>query len=66
MKIFICGLGLIGGSFAKAIKERTLHTVIGTDKDASVIDQALEVGAIDRRPRHMRPYPYCAVSESRD
>ncbi len=47
MKIFICGLGLIGGSFAKAIKERTLHTVIGTDKDASVIDQALEVGAID-------------------
>lgn len=47
MKIFICGLGLIGGSFAKAIKERTLHTVIGADADAAVVERALEVGAID-------------------
>ena len=29
MKIVISGLGIIGGSYAKAIKKYTEHTVIG-------------------------------------
>lgn len=47
MKVFIPGLGLIGGSFAKAIKHSTQHTVIGYDLDQQVLDQALHCGAID-------------------
>ena len=31
MKIGVVGLGLIGGSMAKAIKENTVHTVYGYD-----------------------------------
>ena len=33
MQIGIVGLGLIGGSLAKAAKERTTHTVLGFDRD---------------------------------
>ena len=33
MKIGIVGLGLIGGSMAKSIKEKTSHTVFGYDKN---------------------------------
>ncbi len=33
MQIAIIGLGLIGGSLAKALKENTEHTVIGFDRD---------------------------------
>ena len=32
MQIGIVGLGLIGGSLAKAAKERTTHTVLGFDR----------------------------------
>ena len=46
MNIFICGLGLIGGSFAKAIKERTVNRIYGFDADASVVEAALAEGAI--------------------
>lgn len=48
MIIAICGLGLIGGSFAKAIKANTSHTVYGFDKDGRATDAALKCGAIDR------------------
>ena len=34
MQIGIVGLGLIGGSMAKSIKNRTSHTVWGTDPDS--------------------------------
>ncbi|MBR0025748.1 MAG: prephenate dehydrogenase [Clostridia bacterium] len=40
MKIGIVGLGLIGGSMAKAIKKRTEHTVLATDIDNSVMCRA--------------------------
>ena len=47
MKICICGLGLIGGSFAKAIKANTAHKVYGLDRSGEVCAAALESGAID-------------------
>ena len=37
MIIGIIGLGLIGGSFVKAIKYNTDSTVLGYDKDAGVL-----------------------------
>ena len=36
MKVGILGLGLIGGSLVKAFRERTDHTVLGCDANASV------------------------------
>ncbi|MDR0904826.1 MAG: prephenate dehydrogenase [Oscillospiraceae bacterium] len=47
MRIAVAGLGLIGGSFAKAIKLKTNHTVVGFDTDESVIRKAVESGALD-------------------
>lgn len=47
MKIAIIGLGLIGGSMAKAIKENTDHLVYGCDRNDTVQKKALLVGAID-------------------
>ncbi len=47
MNIAVVGMGLIGGSFAKAIKEKTAHTVFGTDADTQVLAKARLVGAID-------------------
>lgn len=43
----IVGLGLIGGSFAKSIKTKTNHSVLGFDIDKSITYQALENGIID-------------------
>lgn len=48
MNIFICGLGLIGGSLAKAISARTLHTVIGYNRTRAVSEEALSIGAIQQ------------------
>ncbi len=47
MKISIIGLGLIGGSMAKAIKENTKHTVYGYDRNDSVVKKAKLLDAID-------------------
>lgn len=47
MQVGIVGLGLIGGSFAKAIKYKTANTVYGTDKDLSVVLKAKLLGALD-------------------
>ena len=49
MKIGIVGLGLIGGSIAKAIKQNTEHKVFGTDLLESVIYKAVLLEAIDER-----------------
>lgn len=49
MKIGIVGLGLIGGSIAKAVKKNTNHTVLGADRDEESLKKAFLVGAIDGR-----------------
>jgi len=47
MNVGIVGLGLIGGSMAKSIKNRTAHTVWGTDLNAETMTLARLSGAID-------------------
>ncbi len=44
--IVIVGLGLIGGSLAKALSSRTEHTVTGIDVSPDVLERALSEGAI--------------------
>lgn len=46
MKIGVCGLGLIGGSMAKAYKAAG-HTVLAYDKDEKTMDIAQSEGIID-------------------
>lgn len=48
MNIVISGLGIIGGSYAKAIKKYTDHTVIGINRSEKPLQLALECGAIDK------------------
>ncbi|MGI6151102.1 MAG: prephenate dehydrogenase [Christensenellales bacterium] len=47
MNVGIVGLGLIGGSMAKSIKNRTLHTVFGSDTNAETMTFARLCGAVD-------------------
>lgn len=47
--IGIVGLGLIGGSLAKALKEYTTHTVYGFDLDETVMRCAVEQHVMDDR-----------------
>lgn len=47
MTVGVVGLGLIGGSLAKAIKYNTDNTVIGYDIDGNVVLKAKLLGAID-------------------
>lgn len=46
MKILIVGLGLIGGSYCKAISSYTEHEVYGLDTNAKVIEDAKKCGCI--------------------
>ncbi|HHZ05174.1 MAG TPA: prephenate dehydrogenase [Clostridiales bacterium] len=48
MNVVIVGMGIIGGSFAKAIKKYTNHTVIGINRSEAPLNEALAVGAIDK------------------
>ena len=48
MKVGIIGLGLMGGSLAKAISFGTEHTVWGTNRSPEVVQKALFVGAIEK------------------
>ncbi|MBQ7160199.1 MAG: prephenate dehydrogenase/arogenate dehydrogenase family protein [Clostridia bacterium] len=47
MTVGIVGLGLIGGSFARAFSEMTEHTVLACDIDESAFLAAKMVGAVD-------------------
>jgi prephenate dehydrogenase len=47
MNVAIIGLGLIGGSLAKAFKSKTKHFVVGCDADPGVVEKALQTNAID-------------------
>lgn len=48
MNVAVVGLGLIGGSLAKAIKRAGGHSVYGCDRDGQVQQRALREGAIDQ------------------
>lgn len=47
MNIAVIGLGIIGGSFCKAIKKYTDHYVIGINRTPQTAQKALKAGAID-------------------
>lgn len=47
--IGIAGLGLIGGSLAKAFKQYTTHAIYGFDVDESVMNDALDQHVLDDR-----------------
>lgn len=47
MNILVAGLGLIGASIAKALKKNTAHYIMGWNRTESVMEKALEDGAVD-------------------
>lgn len=47
MKIAVVGLGIIGGSYCKAIKKYTDHYVVGINRSSLPLEKALKCGAID-------------------
>jgi len=47
INIAIVGLGLIGGSYAMALRELNPKSIIGIDKDHDIINEALSSGIID-------------------
>ena len=60
MIVGIVGLGLIGGSMAKSIKNRTAHTVYGADLNAETMTMARMCGAMDA-PLTAENLPQCAL-----
>lgn len=51
-RVCIIGVGLIGGSLALACRRAGLASeVVGSDRDAGVLERAREIGAIDRAER---------------
>jgi len=46
--IVIVGLGLIGGSYAIALKELKPHQICAIDMDQRVLDEAIKMGIIDK------------------
>jgi len=47
MTVGVVGLGLIGGSVAKAVKQNTPHTVLGADINPDTLAKAKLTGAMD-------------------
>ena len=60
MEIGIVGLGLIGGSLAKAISQNTDHTVYGFDISEPVVKKAVLVDAIEQ-PLTNELLPHCDI-----
>ncbi|MBP1743263.1 MAG: prephenate dehydrogenase [Firmicutes bacterium] len=48
LNIAVVGLGLIGGSYAKALRDLNPQSICGIDRDPAVVREALEAGIIDR------------------
>ncbi|OGT96278.1 MAG: prephenate dehydrogenase [Geobacteraceae bacterium GWB2_52_12] len=47
-RLAIIGVGLIGGSFARALRQAgAVKTIVGIDRDASNLQQALSLGVVD-------------------
>ena len=49
MKIAVVGLGVIGGSIAKALSHKGNHQIVGFDCDEQVLLEAISLGAIERK-----------------
>ena len=50
MKIYVIGIGLIGGSMALDLKDLDpAHEIIGVDTNAAHLDEALSLGIIDQK-----------------
>jgi len=49
MKIFVVGLGLIGGSMALELKQKMHAVVYGVDSNPDHIEKAFELGIIDKK-----------------
>lgn len=60
MTIGIIGLGLIGGSMAKALKAYTTHQVLAWNRTEAVTDKALTQGVIDGK-LNRETLPLCDV-----
>lgn len=48
MKIAVVGMGIIGGSYCKAIKKYTDHYVVGINRSPLPLQKAFDCGAIDK------------------
>ncbi|HST01615.1 MAG TPA: prephenate dehydrogenase/arogenate dehydrogenase family protein, partial [Usitatibacter sp.] len=47
--VAVIGVGLIGGSFALAVRRAGLATtLVGFDRDTAALQRAIELGVIDR------------------
>ena len=57
MTIGIVGLGLIGGSLAKTLSQRSDHTVLGFDISEEIVNAALADRAISAPLDILRPEP---------
>lgn len=64
MNIAVIGLGLIGGSFCKAISKRTEHSCFGIDINTNTISSAIEQGAIKKSitPTELKDMDFVIVS----
>jgi prephenate dehydrogenase len=60
--ILVVGLGLIGGSLAKALKGFRKALVYGVDKDKDVIKQAIEDGVIENGFEDISRAPACELT----
>ena len=58
MTVGIIGLGLIGGSMAKAYKKNSDATVLAADRDSTIVEYARLQGAVDGELR-ADPIPSC-------
>ena len=62
MIIGIVGMGLMGGSFCRALKLYTTHEVLGTTKEDCTIAFAKSIGAIDGALLDLSVVDFCIVA----
>ncbi len=62
MRIGIQGMGLIGGSFCRALKRYTDHTVLGATRNPATVAFARSVGAIDGPVEDLAALDVCIVA----
>ena len=62
MVIGVFGLGLIGGSFCRAIQRYTDHTVLGATRNPATVEFAQSVGAIDGPLTDLGAVDVCIVA----